>query len=89
MVASHPGLNGEIVQKLVEEDCRVENVLVTTLFLLEMEQNVLDVQLISGTATYSNAQVKSQKRFLFENNLWFLGGIWFEYVIFPLHTLIF
>lgn len=69
MVASHPGLNGEIVQKLVEEDCRVENVLVTTLFLLEMEQNVLDVQLISGTATYSNAQVKSQKRFLFENNL--------------------
>ena len=69
MVASHPGLNGEIVQKLVEEDCRVENVLVSTLFLLEMEQNVLDVQLISGTATYSNAQVKSQKRFLFENNL--------------------
>lgn len=69
MVASHPGLNGEIVQKLVEEDCRVENVLVTTLFLLEMEQNVLDVQLISGTATYTNAQVKSQKKFLFENNL--------------------
>lgn len=69
MVASHPGLNGEIVQKLVEEDCRVENVLVSTLFLLEMEQNVLDVQLISGTATYTNAQVKSQKKFLFENNL--------------------
>ena len=69
MVASHPGLNGEIVQKLVEEDCRVENVLVSTLFLLEMEQNVLDVQLISGTATYTNAQVKSQKKILFENNL--------------------
>lgn len=51
MVASHTGLSGEIVQKLVEEDCRVENVLVTTLFLLEMEQNVPDVQLISRTAT--------------------------------------
>ena len=69
MVASHPGLSGEIVQKLVAEDCRVENGLVTTLFLLETEQNVLDVQLISGTATYTNAQVKFQKRFLFENNL--------------------
>ena len=69
MVAFHHGLSGEIVQKLVEEDCRVENVLVTTLPLLEMEKNVLDVQLISGAATYTNAQVKFQKRFTFENKL--------------------
>ena len=69
MAASHHGLNGEIVQKLVEEDCKVENVLVTTLLDLEMEQNVLDIQLISETATCTNAQVKFQKRLIFENKL--------------------